>query len=123
MSVVDKFLEHYGVKGQKWGVRKSRSSRSSKSSTQRTRFSKAPSKLSDVELAKRIKRMETEKKYNELNRKDISAGKKFVADVLASSGRQVAKTVLVGSSLLAIKTALSAKLGEDAGGAVTRRLK
>jgi hypothetical protein len=114
---VETILSHYGKKGMKWGVRKDRPS------TSRTTFTKAPSKLSDVELAKRIKRMETEKKYNQLNRKDISEGKKVVNEILASTGRRVATTVLTGASLLAIKTALSSKFGESVGEAATRRLK
>lgn len=116
---VEDVLSHYGKKGMKWGVRKASSSGSNK----RTTFSKAPSKLSDVELGKRIKRMETEKKYNQLNRKDISDGKKLVTDILSSTGRRVATTVLTGASLVAIKTALNAKFGEGIAAEATRRLK
>lgn len=114
---VETILSHYGKKGMKWGVRKS------SSSGQRTTFSKAPSKLSDLELGKRIKRMETEKKYNQLNRKDVSEGKKIVTDILASSGRRVATTVLTGASLVAIRAALTSKLGESVASEATRRLK
>lgn len=32
MSLVDEFLEHHGVKGQKWGIRRNRSTSSAKSS-------------------------------------------------------------------------------------------
>ena len=115
MDFSTNFLEHYGVKGMKWGKRKA--------STARTKFSKAPSKLSDSELKKRITRMETEKKYNQLNRGDISEGKKFVSEVLTGAGRRVATTVLTGASLVAIRTALNSKLGEAAASEVTRRLK
>lgn len=114
------FVEHYGVKGMKWGVRKRSSNRSS---TQRTKFTKAPSKLSSDELAKRIKRMETEKKYNQLNRDDVSEGRQFVNDVLTNSGRRVATTVLTGASLVAIKAALTSKFGENVAREATRRLK
>lgn len=120
-TFVTEYLKHFGVKGQKWGVRRNRSK--SSSSTQRTHFSKAPSKLSDAQLAKRIKRMETEKRFNELNRKDISEGRKFVNEVMKSTGRRVATTVLTGTSLLVIKGALSSKFGETVGEAATRRLK
>src|SRR5580765_4511101 len=69
MDKILDFIEHHGVKGMHWGVRKSRSGgvtvgRSSGSrATERTVFNKAPAKLSTSELEKRIKRMETEKKY------------------------------------------------------------
>lgn len=115
------FINHHGVKGQKWGVRRARGSGGS--STARTTFKKAPSKLSDVELAKRIKRMETEKRYNELNRNDVSKGKQFVTDVVTNSGRKVATTVLTGASLVAIKAALTAKFGDGVAAEATRRLK
>jgi len=119
MSVEDAriFIEHYGVKGMRWGKR------GGASSTTRTTFSKAPSKLSTTELNKRIARMETEKKYNQLNRKDVSEGKKFATEVLTGAGRKVATTVLTGASLVAIKAALSSKLGEGVAAEATRRLK
>lgn len=119
-DVVDEFLEHYGVKGMKWGSRKAGTG---KSSSSRTKYAKAPSKLSGDELAKRIKRMETEKKYNQLNRRDVSEGEQFVKDVVTGAGRRVATTVLTGASLAAIKVALSSKLGEGVASEVTRRLK
>lgn len=110
------FIEHYGVKGMRWGKRKS-------VSTARTKYAKAPSKLSTKELTSRIARMETEKRYNQLNRGDVSEGRKFVNDVLTGAGRRVATTVLTGASLVAIRTALTSKFGEGVGEAVTRRLK
>ncbi len=120
-AVDEFFLQHFGVKGQKWGVRKARSSGGS--STKRTQFSKAPSKLSDKQLAARIKRMETEKKYNQLNRKDVSDGRKLVNEIMSATGRKVATTVLTGTSLIVIKAALTSKFGESVGEAATRRLK
>ena len=117
MNSVEAILSHYGKKGMRWGVRKD------KPSATRTLYSKAPKKLGDAELAKRIKRMETEKKYNQLNRKDVSAGKQLAAEILTSTGRRVATTVLTGASLVAIKAALSSQFGEGVGEAATRRLK
>lgn len=112
------FLEHYGVKGMRWGTRKSGGATAA-----RTRYAKAPSKLSDGELKKRITRMETEKKYNQLNRKDVSEGRKFVNEVLTGAGRRVATTVLTGAGLVAIRTALTSKFGEGIAAEATRRLK
>lgn len=113
-------LKHHGVKGMKWGIRRSRSSRSS---TARTTFKTPPKKLSTAELERRIKRMETEKKFNQLNKQDVSEGKKFVQEVLTSSGRRVAATVLTGATLQLVKVALTSKFGPEVGGAVTKRLK
>jgi hypothetical protein len=117
---VREFLAHHGVKGMKWGVRK-KGSRVTKGA--RTNFKKPPRKLSNDQLNKRIKRMETEKKYNSLNKKDLSAGQKFAQEVLSSAGRKVATTVVTGAALAGIKAALTAKFGSDVAEAVTRRLK
>ncbi len=56
-TAVDAILEHYGTKGMKWGVRKPGTGAAS---THRTTYRKAPSKLSNEELLRRIARMETE---------------------------------------------------------------
>lgn len=116
-------LEHYGVKGQKWGVRKSRTANIKRAGTARTRFSKSPNRLTTRELTNRIKRMETEKRYNQLNRRDLSEGQQFVKDVLTNSGRRVATTVLTGSTLVAIKAVLSSKLGSSIATEATRRIR
>jgi hypothetical protein len=115
---VEAILSHVGVKGMRWGVRKA-----SSSATTRTTFKKAPSKLSDAELVRRISRMETEKKYNQLNRKDISEGKKIVMDILGTSGRRIGSTVLTGGGLLLIRAALTSKFGEGIAKEATKRLK
>lgn len=119
-QAVEYVLQHFGVKGMKWGTRKAASSAPS---TQRTTFKRAPSKLSTKELSTRISRMEMEKKYNQLNRKDVSDGRKLVNEVLQSTGRRVATTVLTGASLVAIKTALTSKFGQTVATEATRRLK
>jgi hypothetical protein len=67
--------------------------------------------------------METEKKYNQLNRKDVSDGRKLVNEIMSATGRKVATTVLTGTSLIVIKAALTSKFGESVGEAATRRLK
>ncbi len=120
-EIARNFLTHHGVKGMKWGVRKRSSG--GKSATKRTTFAKSPSKLGDVELGRRIKRMETEKKYNDLNKPDISKGRRIAEEILTDSGKRIAKTVVTGGGLLLIRAALDAKFGGDVGSAVTKRLK
>ena len=53
---IEKIIAHYGVKGQRWGVRTLRSNGGI------TKYKGKPKNLTDQELADRIKRLETEKK-------------------------------------------------------------
>jgi 2'-5' RNA ligase len=119
-SPVRDFISHYGVKGMKWGRRKTGGSGKS---VKKTAFLKSANRLSDAELNKRIKRLETEKKYNQLNKKDVSEGRRFAQEVLSNAGRRVATTVVTGAALAGIKAALTQKFGADVAEAVTRRLK
>jgi len=84
----DNFLEHFGVKGMKWGIRKSRGS--GKKSAQQTAKT-----LTNKELKKRVDRMNMEKQYTSLAKKSaaasMSTGQKIVNNVLADYGGRVVK--------------------------------
>ena len=78
-------LYHYGILGQRWGVRRTQAQLernnpgSSTSSTGRSSRTKSDVKdMSNEELNAIIKRMELEKRYRDLNPKQVSAGKRFV---------------------------------------------
>lgn len=97
-------LAHHGIKGMRWGVRRS------EAQLARARGSSAPSapkkkivgegdktnykprvsaeELSDKELKARIQRIENERKYNQLTAKEKSAGRKFVEDIIVNAGKQ-----------------------------------
>lgn len=101
---IDDFLEHWGVRGMKWGRRKSTSSTSSKSST--TEHESADSKtakslkskkvksMSNDDLQKLTKRMQLEQQYKQLSAQqkasNESKGRKFAKEVLGGVGKQVA---------------------------------
>ena len=109
MASTDDFLEHHGVKGMKWGHRKVRSL---VGDTGRTRFQKPPSKLSDVELKRRINRMELEKRYNDLNGRDVSSGEAAVTKVLSHIGTETAKILGTAAFVYAGKLIIEKKFGE-----------
>lgn len=110
-------LQHYGVKGMKWGRRKARADRD----TTRTVFKRAPKHLTSEELDRRIKRMETEKKYNQLNAKDVGRGTLLAHEILTNSGRTIVTTVATGAVLFGIKKAIEKKMGKEAASAITKR--
>lgn len=111
----NEYLEHYGVPGMHWGVRKTRSGTTLKSklsaktinkkSSKKTKAvsSKQPSvkSLTDDELKARVARLLLEKQYSTLSPKQISKGKK------------AADFILNGMVLPAVKDAGKAYLTEQ----------
>lgn len=77
---------------------------------ERKEASKNRRNLSDADLKKRIERMKLEKEMKDLTDADISPGKKFINEVLSTSGRRVATTVATGATLYAIKAGLEGKI-------------
>ena len=125
-TLVEDFISHHGIKGMRWGVRKARGDRSAfrqraKAKTEssdkgerrhreRTIYGKSPERLTNAQLESRIKRMDMEKRYNDLNKKDVSAGQKFVTDIITNVGKQVitnvATNALTGLGSYAVKQQL-----------------
>lgn len=99
---VDEHLEHYGIPGMRWGVRrgrnvsaryKGRSKAKSKDDSEPKVKPKTSAKLSSVsddDLRRMINRMQMEKQFDQLTAPERSAGAKFVSDVLTSAGKNVA---------------------------------
>lgn len=140
-------LQHHGIKGQRWGVRRyqnedgslteagkknlKKAMRESKETgkkvavdnktgkfftygqsvkDERKEASKNRRNLSDADLKKRIERMKLEKEMKDLTDADLSPGKKFINEVLSTSGKRVATTVATGATLYAIKAGLEGKI-------------
>lgn len=119
-------IEHSGILGMKWGLRrfqfsdgtytalgKARRRIGSGRSADNERYKAKQDErqavrdrriMSDEELDARIKRLEKEKKLKELTENDLSAGKKFVKGVMSDSGKKIASTLLTGAVLYAVKT-------------------
>lgn len=116
-------LYHYGVKGQKWGVRrtkaqlgykttssknkkansfiksyvnKRKTSKKKKVADEKTK-KKSISEMSDAELRERISRLQMEKQYKDLlqtSKPQTFNGKKFVVNILEKSGENLATQVV-----------------------------
>ena len=97
-------LYHFGVLGMKWGKRKSQSGRTTTSSKKaaaaenqsedhkkKTNLKKKKlSEMSNAELKDLTTRLQLEKQYKDLSKTEVSAGKKFVSDVLTNAAKQTA---------------------------------
>ncbi|MDR1753381.1 MAG: hypothetical protein LBR74_00540 [Eubacterium sp.] len=95
-------LTHFGIPGMKWGVRriKSQLSRdgghSKKGSAKedahndhkKVRDSKSVRGMSDSELRDRINRLQMERQYSSLTKRETSAGAKFIKNVLVGAAQQ-----------------------------------
>ena len=111
----ESYLEHHGVKGMKWGVRKSR--KGSPKSSSKKRKKEDISKLSDEELQKRTKRlqlennyMNAETQYKKLSDKRLHKGRTILIGILATAGTQVATQYVsnkLGSSVKSLDSSIS----------------
>lgn len=107
------FLEHYGVKGQKWGVT-TKPRRSGSATSEKVVKAKAKS-LSNEELKKHIDRMRLEQQYSELASPGKNAGKKYATDVLKQSGSKLIGAVVATAATLAVTAAFGAHTAKSQG--------
>jgi hypothetical protein len=100
-AVVDRILQHYGVKGMKWGVRRRRpvapshgDANRSKRIVGRARENRTTDVLSNKDLQTAITRMNLEQQYNRLRPKSTSEkAKAWVAETLLGIGKEQASRV------------------------------
>lgn len=133
----EQYLQHHGIKGMKWGVirTKAQLARASKKSArlkeqegaERTTAKKQTvakrakttstktdiSQMTDDELTKAINRLRNEQTYAALlakNESKVSAGRKFVNEVLYDSSKEVAKQVAKYAMATAVNKAAGKKV-------------
>lgn len=103
MIVLNDKLQHHGIKGQKWGIRRFQNKDGSLTPAGRKRqkvqshedYNKAHSgksvkEMSDKELRDVNNRLNMERQYSQLTAKEKSAGSKFVASALTAVGMGLA---------------------------------
>lgn len=91
-AAVDNILAHFGVKGQKWGVRRSQKSLDRAAG----RNENDPRFMSDAELRSRLSRMQMEKQYKELTKAPPTVsqkGAKFVGKIMTKVAEQTASSL------------------------------
>lgn len=99
MSTVESFLEHYGVKGQRWGVRRRNRSGDGSNSSGKPRAQD----LSDEDLRTAVNRMQMERQYTSLlrggsgesgARRATRIGAQFASGVAMNVARSTVQTAL-----------------------------
>lgn len=89
MRIDEDFIEHYGTRGMKWGIRK----KSSSGKGGKAKKGKKVSDMSDEELKKKVGRLNMEKQYSSLtkNKRDqtiVRKGAKVAGEILGKSAKK-----------------------------------
>lgn len=85
----EEMLQHYGILGMKWGVRRTPAQLArANGRAGKTESSDEIKKMSDSELRSKTNRLQMEKQYKQLTSSEISVGRKFVQDVLTNAAKQ-----------------------------------
>lgn len=133
-------LQHWGIKGQKWGVRRYQNKNGTLTPAGKKRYAnmtpdqrkkesmkqdvKNRRLLSDADLKRKIERIQNEKKLKDLTAEELEPGKKAVTEILSSSGKRALGTIVTGAMLYGVKTAMTKKFDvNDAAGYLTPKPK
>ena len=101
-------LEHTGVIGMKWGVRKSPSA-NTKVRQSRSNMYKNRRTLSDKELKTAVSRMQMEHKLKSLVQEDLTPGKVAAKDFLSKTGSTIIGSAAGAAGAILVKSWLSSK--------------
>ena len=111
------YIQHYGIKGMKWGVRRYQNKDGTLTAAGKKREAakdanraeiqdrkeayKNRRTLSDEEINTRVRRLEQEKRLKSLTEDDIAPGRSAAKKLLHSTGAKVLYTAALGASIYA----------------------
>ena len=125
------YLEHYGVKGMKWGVRKRSKTRvsssgarstspnpSSKVSAPTTRDKRVKAlknrrELSDSDIKDFTSRLQSEKQLKALLDEDVSPGRTFIKKVMSDAGKQAATKLATNAIIYGTTKTMGKAFGSE----------
>ena len=110
----DLYLDHYGVKGMRWGHRKRKVSSSSRSNQRKSRREMKRNRrtLSEADLNRNLDRLRKEKQLKELIDEDVNPGKKYIQDVLKKSGDKLLPAALAAGGAYALAQVMDVKMSK-----------
>lgn len=134
-ELLEYVVEHHGVKGQKWGVRRNR--RQLDASSQHVSVNRHPDaqrahdiatqqktqgthSLSNQDLQTLITRMNLEQQFGRLSSTHQNAGKRFVKELLVGVGKEHAKNLATKASTQAGKKILAKAVAKKAARAAVK---
>lgn len=123
----EEFIQHYGVLGMKWGIRRAAGSYAKSQANRygkpiermaKTKAARSAAKgkkkagptvknMSDEQLKKATQRLQLEKQYKTLSKKDTSKGAKFVKDVVIGGAKVGATAYVTAKTTEGIKYAMA----------------
>lgn len=108
-------LQHHGIKGQKWGVRRFQNADGSlttagkqrASATKKRTDAKNRGTLTNAQLKQKIERLQLEKQLRALTNAEVNAGRVYAQKILKDVGSKVLTTAASGALLYAGKAVIT----------------